>query len=594
MWAFQGHQIVQSPGKHSDQVSSDDSLSPSRNTLSRRPSFGEVENAHDHGTQFKHHSWPTSDSASTLTADTASHHIAQEEKDSEAAVPSRPKPARFWSDRLKTTRQTVFRKYAVTLLVLCIFVLGVLSIYWGALFRIKDNLHNATIAVVDFDGRVSPYKNTEAIVGPFVADAVRRAAGLPRALGYKFHQPAEYDNDPAAVRRAVHHDDIWGAIIINANATALLRAPGACQLIYNQARDVEAENQYIIPTLLSLASSITTSFGGLWTELVLTNTSLSASTYANSPQALSPGIDFTVIDIRPFDPPVAIPAVSIGLIYLIIIAFFSFSFFMPIHGLFLNPTQPTPHPPIKFTHLICWRYFATIVAYFFLSLAYSLVSLAFQIPFSNQPADGTTRFPTDASVSNANLIALGLPLEIAAMLLPNQQPWTSLFLIFWVITNVSTGFYALELAPSFYRWGYGWPLRQIVFGSRSLLFGTRQELGLNFGVLFAWVVVASLIWVPSCFILRRRMMKQKAGGAGGGGSARWHEVKDKFEDILTSAGNGLTRRANNKPKEHSREMSSQDRRAEVATKVRQFRAFREWESQQSRKGVVEAKTDVGH
>jgi hypothetical protein len=511
--------------------------------------------------------------------------------------------------------------HTIIVLVLCIFVLGVLSIYWGALFRIKDNLRNATIAVVDFDGQLSPYENTEAIVGPFVADAVRRAAGLPQALGYKFHQPAAYDNDPAAVRRAVHHDDIWGAIIINANATALLRAAvelgnttydprGACQLIYNQARDVEAENQYIIPTLLSLASSITTSFGGLWTELVLTNSSLSASTYASSPQALSPGIDFTVIDIRPFDPPVAIPAVSIGLIYLIIIAFFSFSFFMPIHGLFLNPTQPTPHPPIKFTHLICWRYFATIVAYFFLSLAYSLVSLAFQIPFSNQPVDGATRFPTDASVPNANLIghatwpvywalnfvgmaALGLPLEIAAMLLPNQQPWTSLFLIFWVITNVSTGFYALELAPSFYRWGYGWPLRQIVFGSRSLLFGTRQELGLNFGVLSAWVVVATLIWVPSCFILRRRMMRQKAGGGGGSGSGKWDEVKGRVGEMLTSAGSGLTRRANSKRQGRSGNMSSEDRRAEVATKVRQFRAFREWETQQSRKEAVGAEKDAG-
>lgn len=37
-------------------------------------------------------------------------------------------------------------------------------------------------------------------------------------------------------------------------------------------------------------------------------------------------------------------------------------------------------------------------------------------------------------------------------------PWTALWLIFWVITNVATAFYALELAPGFYGWGHAWPL----------------------------------------------------------------------------------------------------------------------------------------
>jgi hypothetical protein len=409
-------------------------------------------------------------------------------------------------------------------------------------------LHSATIAVVDFDGSIAPFLSTEPIVGPFVVQATRNALGRPHALGYITHDPAQYDYNPLAVRRAIHHEDIWGAIIINPNASSLLRQAveqgnttydpaGACQVVYNQARDVESYNQYIIPTLLRLSTEISNNFTRQWTASVLANTSLSTTTYATTPQALSPGIAFTDIDLRPFDPPVAIPAVSIGLIYLIIIAFFSFSFFMPIHSHFLSPVTPSPHPPLKFTHLIIWRYVATTVAYLFLSLAYSLVSLSFQIPFNNTPPPGESSFPTDQAVANANLLgratflvyyllnflgmsALGLPLEVAAMLLPSTQPWTSLFLITWVITNVSTGFYALELAPGFYRWGYGWPLRQIVYGSRALLFGTRSQLGLNFGILAAWVVVATCAWVPSCWVLRRRVAgkaKRDRGGAGGGG-----------------------------------------------------------------------------
>lgn len=33
-----------------------------------------------------------------------------------------------------------------------------------------------------------------------------------------------------------------------------------------------------------------------------------------------------------------------------------------------------------------------------------------------------------------------------------------MWLIFWVISNVSTGFYSLDLSPRFYYWGYAWPL----------------------------------------------------------------------------------------------------------------------------------------
>jgi hypothetical protein len=109
------------------------------------------------------------------------------------------------------------------------------------------------------------------------------------------------------------------------------------------------------------------------------------------------------------------------------------------------------------------------VAYFFLSLFYSFVSLAFQIPFTNSPAPDT--LPTD----NANayghgsfmvfwmlnwvgMTALGLPCENMGMIL--GFPYSALFLIFWVITNVATGFYALDLAPGFFAWGYAWPLHR--------------------------------------------------------------------------------------------------------------------------------------
>jgi hypothetical protein len=44
--------------------------------------------------------------------------------------------------------------------------------------------------------------------------------------------------------------------------------------------------------------------------------------------------------------------------------------------------SPKGHPPLKFPQLILWRWIATLSAYVFLSLAYSFVSMAFQINFT--------------------------------------------------------------------------------------------------------------------------------------------------------------------------------------------------------------------
>ncbi|KAJ9615647.1 hypothetical protein H2200_001723 [Cladophialophora chaetospira] len=451
-------------------------------------------------------------------------------------VQTRAPEVGFFNSALAKTRLDVFCKYSKTLAILCVFVLAVLSLFWGVLFRVRENLRHATIAVVNFDASLSPYQNVEPVVGPFVEDAVRRELATQQyPLGYKFVPPVKFNNDPFAVRLAVHQERYWGAIIVNNNATALLRQAvangnssydpfGAAQIITNQARDIESYNQYITPVLLRLASDISFDFGRNWTSQVLTDTSLAQVIYSNVPQALSPGIGFSIFNLRPFDPPTAIPAVSIGLIYLIIIAFFSFGFFIPTHMKFILPSTSSPHPPLKFAHLIIWRYFSTITAYFFLALCYSLVSLAFQIPFSRTPPHGLSTWPKNDVADNANYLgkstflvywmlnffgmsALGLACENVAMLI--GQPWTALWLVFWVITNVSTGFYALELAPGFYGWGYAWPLRQIVYASRTLLFGTNSKLGVNFGILAAWIVVGTVLFPVSCWVMRWKGVRDK-------------------------------------------------------------------------------------
>jgi hypothetical protein len=152
-----------------------------------------------------------------------------------------------------------------------------------------------------------------------------------------------------------------------------------------------------------------------------------------------------------------------------------------------------------------------VVSYFLVSLAYSLVSLAFQIPFSTPPgspievamnatAYGRGSFPVYWMLNFVGMIALGIACENMAMIV--GQPWTALWLIFWVITNVSTSFYSLDLAPRFFRWGYAFPLHNIVEASRHIVFDLHSNIGLNFGVLFAWAAINTALFPLCCYFQR--------------------------------------------------------------------------------------------
>lgn len=334
-------------------------------------------------------------------------------------------------------------------LILSTFILAVLSLYWGVLFRVENNISALVVWVVDFDGQVAPYTDVTPIVGPQIVSAAEALVAPTGSLGWGSLPASAFNNDPMAVRQAIYDEKAWAAIIINANATSLLQDAvnngntsydpmGAAQIIYVQARDSDTYSNYVTPQLQTFQSTITAMFGRMWASQVLQMTSTTPSILTNiraAPQALNPAIGFSTFNLRPFSPPVTTPAISIGLIYLIIISFFSFSFYLPIHMKFVSPG----HRPLHFHQLIIWRWCATVLAYFFLSLFYSLISLAFQIPFSRPPApDTVVANPADAyhmgsfvvywMLNFVGMSALGLACENVAMVI--GQPWTAFWLIF--------------------------------------------------------------------------------------------------------------------------------------------------------------------
>ncbi|GFF54261.1 hypothetical protein IFM58399_09783 [Aspergillus lentulus] len=452
-----------------------------------------------------------------------------DEAERAASVDHRLESVSFFDAKLKNVRQQVFFQWGRTVFILCIYTLAVLSFFWGSQFHTEANQAALTVWVVDFDGRTEPSYTSNPLLGPIVVDVVNRISQNPTGhCGYTVKSPADFEYNPVAVRQAIYDEHAYAAVTVHPNGTRRLHdavsginptydSKGAIEIVTISARDQSIYSTKIQPQLRRLQVAIMSEFGPRWTQ------ELASQQLANSrdliqaqvpPQAVNPGIGFTTIDLRPFRPAAAMPSVTVGLIYLIIIAYFNFPFLLPVHAQFNRSSHD--QPTLKISHWIIWRITSAIAAYLFLSLFYSFISLMFHIPFTNPPAPETQPSDNPNGYGNASFIifwmlnwvgmaALGLPCEVMAMAL--GFPWSGLFLVFWVMSNVTTGFYSLNLAPGFFAWGCVWPLHRIIEALHTILFNTSSHIGRDFAVLSTWVAVSLILYPVAALIMWRRMKR---------------------------------------------------------------------------------------
>lgn len=242
---------------------------------------------------------------------------------------SNPVPVGFWHPSLQKVRRRVFREWVVTTAFLMAFILAVLSIYWGVFYKVENRLSHLLVYVVDMDG-AAPYDNTgnAPFVGPTITQLIEKqlSSEMP-TLGWGIRPGSDFNNDVLEVRRAVYNWDAWAAIIINPNASALLYQAvatgnasydplGACQLVYQDARDDTNWYDFMLPLISKFMTQATSQVGQQWARMALQNASDPAilANIQATPQAISPAIGFSEFNLRPFYPYTGIPAVSIGLI----------------------------------------------------------------------------------------------------------------------------------------------------------------------------------------------------------------------------------------------------------------------------------------
>ncbi|PBK93574.1 hypothetical protein ARMGADRAFT_928902 [Armillaria gallica] len=401
------------------------------------------------------------------------------------------------STSMKASRAMYIKGVAAGTLALTMVMFCVFSIYWGALWKVPA--HNFQGWIVDFDGST---------VGNAVVQGLLSSPSSK--VSWTERPSSDFSGGAAEVADLVVDQKAWIAVVVNSNASvALQSAVSAVNSSYNgteaiavyavEARNENAYRSLIRPSVQNSLAAITQTFAQSFLQQIASsspNGLVSISTTA--PQVLTGPIGYTLNNLRPFDIPVASAVTFVGLIYVLVLSFFIVTFSS------VARQQSGLETTLTTGSLIRVRLASSFIAYFALSLFYSLLSLAFQVDFSR--VLGHSGFVVFWMANYIGMLAVGLALEAMVTLMTLR--FVPFFMIFWIIVNVAVCFMPIDVLPHIYRYGYAFPFYNISAAIRTIIFGTKNELGLHFGILLAWVAISVITIPPFQWFMRGKPLAE--------------------------------------------------------------------------------------
>ncbi|KAK9491015.1 hypothetical protein V1508DRAFT_232156 [Lipomyces doorenjongii] len=406
----------------------------------------------------------------------------------------------FCSKYFEQTRWNALKTFGISILVMGTLLIGIHSIFWGSLFQREKYLNRVNFFLVNFDS------NADSIIGSTFLSSASRYAMAAGSATVQDETSIYASGNIDAVYKDVVEEKNWGAFVVLPNATAkliaALKEPSVAaeyhsnlvQFVYAQAREPSVYDS-LMPWISGLSSSFTSELSNELLRLTMNNSDYSASKIVNqAPYLLSTPATVLLTNIRPMDNPVTGAIMQLGLVHLIILSFFQFDFFQQVHKSFF--------PYLKRRHFLIYRTLLSFAAYFFLSLFFSLLSLAFQVDFTR--AYGRGGFVVFWMIMFLGMTAVGGASEnIALICVATYPPLVGFWLIFMVISNSSPAFYSIELEASFFKYGYAFPIHNVADAFKTVLFNTKSNIGLNVGVLLAWIAVNTAFAPFSIWIFER-------------------------------------------------------------------------------------------
>ncbi|ANZ77000.1 BA75_04068T0 [Komagataella pastoris] len=428
-------------------------------------------------------------------------------------ISARARKVGFFSDEFRKTRSYMVVHFALVYLVMVLFVMGIFSVYWGSLYNRDSRLKNLKFLIIgDEVGDES-----------LLTDTVLEASETPemQAKGTWIYMdsaeiPSQYTNATEFAIHEVHRQNYWAAILVTRNSTDNIRQAfetannsftneGLIYMIYESGRDLTGFAAYVMPSLNALEVEVLSLQGdGVYGPIINTLSPDQTLEVAANTTLASRSLSFTRIDYRPVTAPVTQAPQQIGLIYLSILSFFQFNFLSPIHA---KVSQD-----LRRWHFVLYRMIASQISFLVLSLAFTLVSVAFQVNFSTGWSHGGIAVAWMFSYLTM-AAAGGYNENMALYAFATYPPLVGFGMLGFVIVNVAPTFAPLELSPGFYQYGKAMPLYNGFQLLRTVLFGTtKKHIGLNIGVLFAWIIAMNAL-LPFSLSFFARKKTQEATAA---------------------------------------------------------------------------------
>lgn len=401
-------------------------------------------------------------------------------------------------------------KLARSYLLLFVMWLGLLSIYWGLLYLRQNRVANMKILVVIEDQIFTTSNGTvlAPVIGPTFVELLNEfdTSGLYEIIygidldDYRRSNSSIYHT----IQKAVYEQRVWAGFYINKTALQIaynliggsnstlnntLELQYIINCVYEQGRLYSALSQYLSKNInwLSLAwieNYAPQAYAELLTTAFTSSEQQQIIQQVNStliPAGLTYFPAFNTKDLHLSPSSVVLGPSELGLVYALIFSFHQFNFAADLHTSLISQ--------LHFTDLLVYRFFFAQLNHMILSLVYSLMTIAFQVPINL--AYGRAGFMVLWMTMYMFFSATGGTMEVAGTFIRySGRPYlVSPILIFLIVINISCTFGALVLSPGIYRYGYALPMFNTYEALKVVFFNTwRGTLGRNYGVLAAWIV----------------------------------------------------------------------------------------------------------
>ncbi|KAK2015232.1 hypothetical protein LZ32DRAFT_516965, partial [Colletotrichum eremochloae] len=374
-------------------------------------------------------------------------------------------------------------------IMILLLVLANMSYLFGATFEQGKRTHALKILAVDLDGGV---------IGSAIAGASNslQAANFPTI---EFGSASEYST-PAAVKNAVCKGDYWGAIYTNQGASEKLASAisGTSNAAYNAADSVTyTYNQARYPAIADsmLASNIqkvVAASRGFYYKSP-SGTAALQSLNTTNPAAVAAYLDPISSTPDIIAAQTQASRVFFNTVNIIVPTLAQFFFILALNGICMNSGL---HAKARIRDVWLLRFVASKI-YGFLT---AVTVTGYIWAFRENWAVGGPEFGKTLLVFWLYMDVQWQVLEsLMASYIPMQ--FVPFFFLTWMLTNVASCVFPLELMAGFYRIGYALPAHEVYSLLVQAWSGCADETRVALPVLFSWWAVGHVV---SVFSVRKR------------------------------------------------------------------------------------------